>query len=71
MRFFFSSALCFVLALSSEAKKIRGLDPSKSSLYQPSSDGFFSCLDGSQKIPYGRVNDDYCDCKDGSDEPGE
>ncbi|KAJ1746839.1 hypothetical protein LPJ58_005617, partial [Coemansia sp. RSA 1591] len=49
---------------------LRGLDPRLASRYEPSSDNMFACLDGSQRIPFGRVNDDYCDCADGSDEPG-
>ena len=40
----------------------------ETSLYR--SDADFSCLDGTIKIPFDRVNDDYCDCRDGSDEPG-
>ena len=30
----------------------------------------FTCKDGSLVLPIQRVNDDYCDCPDGSDEPG-
>lgn len=26
--------------------------------------------DGGKKLPTARVNDDFCDCKDGADEPG-
>ena len=48
---------------------IRGLDPALAARYQPV-DGKFACLDGKQTIPFARVNDDYCDCRDGSDEPG-
>lgn len=38
--------------------------------YVPSAEGTFACLDGSSVIPFSAVNDDYCDCADGSDEPG-
>lgn len=37
--------------------------------YEPSN-GNFTCLDGSRRIPVSAINDDYCDCPDGSDEPG-
>lgn len=46
----------------------RGVRPEAGVLYNPASD--FSCLDGSNTIPFIQVNDDYCDCDDGSDEPG-
>ncbi len=36
--------------------------------YVPSKE--FSCIDGSSVIPFTFINDDYCDCLDGSDEPG-
>ena len=38
------------------------------SFYVPGKD--FTCLDGSVTLPFSYVNDDYCDCPDGSDEPG-
>ena len=30
----------------------------------------FSCRDGSGTVPMAKLNDEYCDCADGSDEPG-
>ncbi|CAF0947525.1 unnamed protein product [Rotaria sordida] len=47
---------------------LRGVQTSLLSMYIPSKP--FTCLDGSLTIPFEFVNDDYCDCQDGSDEPG-
>lgn len=40
------------------------------SKYEPNDQKIFRCFDGSGTIPYEHLNDDYCDCADGSDEPG-
>lgn len=47
---------------------VRGVHPDNSKFYKSGRD--FTCLDGSTTIPFSLVNDDYCDCRDGSDEPG-
>ncbi|RKO91650.1 glucosidase II beta subunit-like-domain-containing protein [Blyttiomyces helicus] len=59
---------CFGLAAAATSS-IRGVAKSKLPLYDLSS-GSFTCLDGSLNIPALSVNDDFCDCPDGSDEPG-
>ncbi|KAL7076119.1 hypothetical protein ACQ4LE_004340 [Meloidogyne hapla] len=46
----------------------RGVYPQLASFY--SGGETFACLDGNKVIPFNQVNDDYCDCADGSDEPG-
>lgn len=53
-----------------EEARPRGVPRHWSHLYFADSRGMFSCVDTRVKIPFGRVNDDYCDCEDGSDEPG-
>ncbi|KAG6853592.1 hypothetical protein C0991_002998 [Blastosporella zonata] len=50
--------------------KTFGVGPQLVSKYVPSSSGNWKCLDGSKEIPWAFVNDDSCDCPDGSDEPG-
>ncbi|XP_062846363.1 glucosidase 2 subunit beta [Trichomycterus rosablanca] len=61
-----SLVICCVAAV--EVQRPRGVPLSKRNFYEENSP--FTCLDGSRTIPFDRVNDDYCDCKDGSDEPG-
>ncbi|XP_013192358.1 glucosidase 2 subunit beta [Amyelois transitella] len=58
----------FVLYVHSDVPRPRGVSLSKASLYSPTKD--FTCFDGTVTIPFSYVNDDYCDCFDGSDEPG-
>ncbi|XP_016987297.2 glucosidase 2 subunit beta [Drosophila rhopaloa] len=56
---------------ASEVPRPLGVSLAKASLYQPQAgDQSWTCLDGSRSIPFAQVNDDYCDCADGSDEPG-
>jgi protein kinase C substrate 80K-H len=62
----FSSLNVFVAAQTN----IVGIKPSDAGKYAPKEGNTFQCLDLSKSIPYERVNDDFCDCKDGSDEPG-
>lgn len=60
--------LTCVISAQTEVPRPRGVSLSKASLYSPTKD--FTCFDGSSTIPFTYVNDDYCDCFDGSDEPG-
>ncbi|CAK8676005.1 unnamed protein product [Clavelina lepadiformis] len=51
-----------------EVVRPRGVSLTRKVFYDPLKD--FTCLDGSRTISFQFVNDDYCDCSDGSDEPG-
>ncbi|KAI0737137.1 endoplasmic reticulum protein [Irpex lacteus] len=53
--------------------KTHGVAPDLLPKYAPLTSGAnrtWKCLDGSKEISWSAVNDDYCDCRDGSDEPG-
>mmetsp|Transcript_28078 Transcript_28078/g.39212 ORF Transcript_28078/g.39212 Transcript_28078/m.39212 type:complete len:498 (+) Transcript_28078:74-1567(+) len=56
-----------VLGKEAGSVRARGVAPNDLALYSGSS---FKCRDGSLEIESSKVNDDYCDCEDGSDEPG-
>ncbi|KAL9113000.1 MAG: hypothetical protein Q9227_002865 [Pyrenula ochraceoflavens] len=54
---------------SSESGRPRGVGPEFAKYYKSPSD--FACISNpSQRISLSQINDDYCDCPDGSDEPG-
>jgi hypothetical protein len=61
------ASLTGLLAISSQAT-IRGMNPLMAVHYGDPS--IFKCLDGSKVLSRAAVNDDFCDCQDGSDEPG-
>ncbi|KAK7502961.1 hypothetical protein BaRGS_00005910 [Batillaria attramentaria] len=48
----------------------RGVHPSNVARYSEDSDGMFTCMESKLRIPMERVNDNFCDCPDSSDEPG-
>lgn len=59
---------CISLAFGEEIKRqLRGVNPKDYSLYSGES---FLCKDESEMLDISKVNDDFCDCPDGSDEPG-
>ncbi|CAL1701892.1 unnamed protein product [Somion occarium] len=65
--------LLLPLSAFSAVDKTHGVPPSLLASYVPTKDGsqeIWTCIDGSKVIPWSAVNDDYCDCPDGSDEPG-
>uniref|UniRef100_A0AAY4BUW8 Glucosidase 2 subunit beta n=1 Tax=Denticeps clupeoides TaxID=299321 RepID=A0AAY4BUW8_9TELE len=64
----FPLSLFLGLSATVEVQRPRGVPLSKRQFYEEGKP--FTCLDGSRTVPFDRVNDDYCDCKDGSDEPG-
>ena len=62
-----SLAFCLAAAAS---ESLRGVDPAVARRYDVKLGHKFSCFDGSKKVQSKWINDNYCDCPDGSDEPG-
>src|SRR5579863_6964298 len=65
----FSLSLATTLVFTAAVPQTHGVHPSLLFKYTPKGTTW-TCLDGTKTIPWTAVNDDYCDCPDGSDEPG-
>ncbi|KAL9659257.1 hypothetical protein QQ045_024062 [Rhodiola kirilowii] len=60
--------LC-VLPYIARSDPLLGVSPEDEKYYKSSGD-VLKCKDGSNKFTRSQLNDDFCDCPDGSDEPG-
>jgi hypothetical protein len=54
---------------SGSAPPLRGVSPTDYAAFYTLA-STFTCKSGALMLPYAKVNDNYCDCPDGSDEPG-
>ncbi|KAK1586566.1 hypothetical protein Q3G72_003837 [Acer saccharum] len=62
-----SSIVC--RSVASSPLPFYGISPQDENYYRTSSDTI-KCKDGSKKFTKTQLNDDFCDCSDGTDEPG-
>ncbi|KAF4547097.1 Glucosidase II beta subunit-like protein 1 [Elsinoe fawcettii] len=64
--------LCLAASIAnaaSDSARPRGVGPDFAKFYKDTET--FTCISNpSIKLPFAQVNDDFCDCPDGSDEPG-
>ncbi|XP_078492997.1 uncharacterized protein LOC100181130 isoform X1 [Ciona intestinalis] len=66
----FAQKLAKEIGIKVNGTILRGVKVEHRKFYVPSKEGLFTCFAGNQSVPWSAVNNDYCDCEDGSDEPG-
>ncbi|CAE7772982.1 unnamed protein product [Symbiodinium microadriaticum] len=68
MRDWWRLALLSPLGLLKPSEALtRGVNPAEAPRYHGDT---FACAEGATELPASSINDDFCDCEDGSDEPG-
>ncbi|CAD6949478.1 unnamed protein product [Tilletia laevis] len=68
-----ASAILLALPLASSASKtVKGVAPKDAHLYAALAGkaDAWKCLNSSQEIRHSAINNNFCDCEDGTDEPG-
>ncbi|WBW74554.1 glucosidase II beta subunit [Schizosaccharomyces osmophilus] len=68
--FFLASLVSSLIPFTNAKLSIRGISENELHLYKPNAEGRWKCLGSDITINLEQINDDYCDCPDGSDEPG-
>ncbi|CAM6125383.1 unnamed protein product [Calypogeia fissa] len=66
-QFVLSLLILVVIREAAAIPNLRGVAPKDERYYQTA---IIKCKDGSKSFPQERLNDDFCDCADGTDEPG-
>ncbi|KAI4457655.1 n-linked oligosaccharide processing [Holotrichia oblita] len=49
---------------------VTGIHTRNRRFYEKTDDNIFKCIHSMEVISFDKINDDYCDCLDGTDEPG-
>lgn len=63
-------AACLAAGAAGTTPRPRGVRPELLDRYLRAGNATFRCINGSKEIAFEKVNDDFCDCPDGTDEPG-
>lgn len=70
----FLAPLIAIALLAIRVDAVRGVEPGRLHLYEPSvenNEKYWYCINHPEiKLRFDQINDDFCDCPDGSDEPG-
>ncbi|KAK9291272.1 hypothetical protein L1049_009460 [Liquidambar formosana] len=59
--------ICSLICVVAASKPLLGIAPQDEQYYKSE---IIKCKDGSKKFTKAQINDDFCDCPDGTDEPG-